>query len=101
MPASCTIRVRAKRLASSTMTVRTPLLAMRSMRALKPGRSSIGSAPDMALEILGRDHVAIVLGKGRNGLALAFVAVLVGAEVGGRAGPQIGDRLDRVLFGHF
>jgi hypothetical protein len=45
MPASCTNTVLAKRLASSTMTVLTPLATMRSSSALKPGRTSIGSAP--------------------------------------------------------
>jgi hypothetical protein len=34
-----------KRLAVSTMNVRTPLLAMRSSKATKPVRVSIGSAP--------------------------------------------------------
>src|SRR5262249_19604687 len=38
-----TLRSRAKRLAVSTMTVRTPLLAMRVRSSAKPGRVSSGS----------------------------------------------------------
>ena len=37
--------LRAKRLASSTITTRTPLPSIRSSMAAKPGRVSIGSAP--------------------------------------------------------
>ena len=48
MPNSWAISSRAKRLASSTMTVRTPLPSIRSRRAAKPARVSIGSAPDTA-----------------------------------------------------
>ena len=44
-PTSCTIRSRAKRLAVSTIMVRTPLPAIRVSAAVKPGRVSIGSAP--------------------------------------------------------
>src|SRR3979409_101605 len=39
-------RSRAKRVASSISTTRTPLLSMRSNSLEKPGRVSIGSAPD-------------------------------------------------------
>ena len=45
---SWAISSRAKRLASSTMTVRTPLPSIRSSRAAKPARVSIGSAPETA-----------------------------------------------------
>ena len=45
MPNSCTINSRAKRLASSMMTVRTPLPSMRSRSPAKPLRPSMGSAP--------------------------------------------------------
>src|SRR4051794_1568392 len=48
MPSSWVTRSRANRLASSTRTVRTPLLSIRSRRAANPGRASIGSAPDTA-----------------------------------------------------
>jgi integrase len=41
-PSSCVTRSRAKREASSTMTVRTPLPSMRSSKAEKPGRVSMG-----------------------------------------------------------
>ena len=46
MPSSWAISPRAKRLASSTMTVRTPLSSIRSRSSAKPGRSWIGSAPE-------------------------------------------------------
>ena len=52
MPASCTIRVRANRLASSTITVRTPLLTMRSSRARKPGRVSMKGAAMLPMPAL-------------------------------------------------
>jgi len=48
MPRSWAISARANRLASSTMTVRTPLPSMRSRSGAKPARVSIGSAPETA-----------------------------------------------------
>jgi hypothetical protein len=42
---SCTMRSRAKRLAVSTMIVRTPLPSIRLSMAAKPGLVSMGSAP--------------------------------------------------------
>ena len=48
MPNSWAISSRANRLASSTMTVCTPLLSMRSRSDAKPARVSMGSAPETA-----------------------------------------------------
>ena len=45
MPSSCVTSSRANRDASSTMTVPTPLSSIRSSKAAKPGRVSMGSAP--------------------------------------------------------
>ena len=47
-PSSWVTRSRAKRVASSTITMWTPLPSMRSSSAAKPGLLSIGSAPDTA-----------------------------------------------------
>lgn len=47
-PTSCTIRSRAKRLAVSTITVRTPLPTIRASMSAKPGRLCTSSAPDTA-----------------------------------------------------
>ena len=49
MPNSWAISSRAKRLASSTRTVLTPLPSMRSRSDAKPARVSIGSAPETAI----------------------------------------------------
>ena len=47
-PVSCVMRSRAKRSGLSTITVRTPLPAIRSSIALKPGRSATASVPRIA-----------------------------------------------------
>ena len=85
MPSSWAISSRAKRLASSTMTVRTPLPSIRSRRAAKPRAclDRVGTGDRRIIELID-DSEAGALGEALNGVALAFLAVLVGADVGRR-----------------
>jgi hypothetical protein len=53
--------------------------------AAKPGRVSIGSAADGLVIEFGHQLVAGVFRERLDGLALTLVAVLVGADVRGRA----------------
>jgi hypothetical protein len=100
-PVSCTIRSRAKRFAVSTNDGAHAVAAEAleqggEARALLDG---IGALDRGVIELVD-DRVAGTPGEGVDRVALALVAVLVGANVGGRARPQVGDRLDPFL-GHF
>src|ERR1700730_9790933 len=80
-PTSCTMRSRAKRLAVSTMTVRTPLPAIRASAAEKPGRASIGSPPLDGLIGKPIDHVeACALGVALDREPLAPIGIFVVAD---------------------
>jgi hypothetical protein len=57
-------------------------------------------ALDRGIVKLVDDRVAGALGEGVDRVALALVAVLVGANVCGRTRPQVGDRFD-LLLGNF
>jgi hypothetical protein len=77
MPNSWAISSRANRLASSTMTVRTPLPSIRSKRAAKrPCLDRVRTGYRRIIELID-DAVASSLGEALDGVALAFLAVLV------------------------
>jgi hypothetical protein len=80
-PVYCTMRSRAKRFAVSTMMVCTPLPAMRSSMAQKPGLRLEGISSLRSLIIVFADElIAATLGESLDGCPLALVAVLVGAN---------------------
>jgi hypothetical protein len=97
---SCTTRSPAKRLASSTMTVRTPFLSMRSRSAASPSRCSIGAAYGGVIGPVPIGNLeARAPGVGVDGGPLPALRVWVEADVSGRAGSQIRDRR-RADLGH-
>jgi hypothetical protein len=67
------------------MTILTPLPSIRSSRAAKPGRISIGSraAHSGIVEFIDQDESS-PLGIALNGGPLSLVAVLVGTDICGR-----------------
>src|SRR5262249_14940630 len=89
MPSSWAISSRAKRLASSTITTRTPLPSILSSSAFEawPCLNRIRAAHGGVVKRLADELEAIALGKAGDCLALAFFAVLVGAAIAGRARP--------------
>src|SRR5262249_42946109 len=68
------------------------------LRKKKPGSDvdRVGAAYRGIVELLD-EFVTSVLREGLNGLALPLVAVLVGADVGGRTRSQVGERRSRDL----
>jgi hypothetical protein len=65
------------------MTTRTPLPSILSSRAAKPGRASIRVSTGNARIIkLGFDPEAFPAREGLDGGSLAFVAVLIGSDIG-------------------
>src|SRR5262245_10065388 len=64
-------------------------------QAAPRGRADINTSWSDSYEL-----VAGTPGEGRDGLTLTLVAILVGADVGGRARPQIRDRRRSVLPRH-
>src|SRR5215218_9463029 len=84
-PTSWTIRSLANRLAVSTMIV--ALDPLKHIGEAGPGVDRIGTAHGGVVK-LSHDLVARSTGERGDGLSLATVAVLIGADIRRRAGPQ-------------
>jgi hypothetical protein len=81
------------------MTTRTPLPTIRSSSAEKPGRPSVFAADGLVAEFVD-DLKPGPLGEAVDRGALAFLAVLVGADVGERTRSVIGQSCDPVFVGN-
>ena len=93
-PTSCTMRSRAKLLAVSTMMVRAPLLAMYGEHGCKPWPClDVVSAANRCVVELAHERVTSLLGECCDGLPLALITVLVGADVRCAGCADVGHRL--------